>query len=74
MLDKMVLLQEVQRAKNLSSLDNHFGIVLQENQGLVSFCFYAHKSPLLLLFHKMHWVRTLQFASTLLCVFTAEYM
>lgn len=66
MLDKMVLLQEVQRAKNLSSLDNRFGIVLQENQRAVSFCFYAHKSPLLLLFRKMHWVRTFQFASIVL--------
>lgn len=58
MLDKMVLLQEAQGVKNISSLDNSFGIVLQENQRLVSFGFYARKSPLLLLFHKTHWVRT----------------
>lgn len=69
----MVLLQEMQWAKNLSSLDNHFGIVLQEDQSLARFCFYAHKSPLFLLFHKMHGVRTSQFASTVSQVLTAEH-
>lgn len=39
-------------AEGKKPLDNCFGIVLQENQRLVSFCFYAHKSPLLLPFVK----------------------